>query len=172
MTKHYYTKGLDIPQDADSVRYPIPEGYTAKIENGAFSLVPKESDDEKIRNEILEYFTITRGRDFVANPERQKWISYIEKQKGQKPEWSEEDEAMLDIIIDDIQFVQKAHNHEIDQVYYEREIDWLKSLRPQSHWKPSEEQMKVLDIILTDEAMDDNVHRILVEMKKQLQELT
>ena len=48
-----------------------------------YTLIPelRESEDEKIRNEILEYFTITRSRDFVANPERQKWISYIEKQK-------------------------------------------------------------------------------------------
>lgn len=38
-------------------------------------------EDERIRNEILEYFLITRIKDFVANPERRKWISYIEKQK-------------------------------------------------------------------------------------------
>lgn len=88
MTKHYYTKGLDIPQDADSVRYPIPEGYTAKIKDGAFILEPKENEEEKIRKEILEYFTITRARDFVANPERQKWISYIEKQKEPTEELS------------------------------------------------------------------------------------
>ena len=46
-----------------------------------------------------------------------------------KPTWSEEDEEMFDGIIADIQFSQKAHNHEVDQIVYEREIDWLKSLK-------------------------------------------
>ncbi len=44
-------------------------------------------------------------------------------------EWSEEDEEMFDAIIADIQFTQKAHIHEVNQVVYEREIDWLKSIR-------------------------------------------
>ena len=44
-------------------------------------------------------------------------------------EWSEEDEEMFDAIIADIQFTQKAHIHEVNQVVYERKIDWLKSIR-------------------------------------------
>ena len=47
----------------------------------------------------------------------------------QKPTWSEEDEEMIDAVIADIQFTQKAHNHEVNQIVYEREIDWLKSLK-------------------------------------------
>ena len=62
--------------------------------------------------------------------------------------WSEEDEEMFDAIIADIQFTQKTHNHEVNQVVYEREIDWLKSFkdRVQPQWKPSEEQMKSLSL--------------------------
>jgi hypothetical protein len=44
-------------------------------------------------------------------------------------EWSEEDEEMFDAVIADIQFTQKTHNHEVNQVVYEREIDWLKSIK-------------------------------------------
>lgn len=68
----------------------------------------------------------------------------------QKPaEWSEEDEEMFAGIIADIKFTQRAHNHEVNQIVYEREIDWLKSLRDNykncnSRWKPSEEQMAAL----------------------------
>ena len=42
---------------------------------------------------------------------------------------SEKDEEMFDAIIADIQFTQKAHNHEVNQIVYERKIDWLKSLK-------------------------------------------
>lgn len=34
--------------------------------------------------------------------------------------------------------------------YVEKERLWLKSLRPQSHWKPSKEQMKALYSALND----------------------
>lgn len=52
-----------------------------------------------------------------------------------KPTWSEEDEKMIQDIISDITIAQ-------EQVYCknrcEDEINWLKSLRPQNHWKPSD----------------------------------
>ena len=57
----------------------------------------------------------------------------------QKSDWSEEDEEMLNAIIADIQFTQKAHNHEVNQVVYEREIDWLKSLKDRVQPQPKQE---------------------------------
>jgi hypothetical protein len=32
---------------------------------------------------------------------------------------------------------------------HERKINWLKSLRPQPCWKPSDEQMRVLEDVIT-----------------------
>lgn len=58
----------------------------------------------------------------------------------QKPaEWSEENEKMFEHII------AKATLH-FSSINYldEEEINFLKSLRPQPHWKPSDEQMEVL----------------------------
>ena len=58
-------------------------------------------------------------------------------QKEQKPaEWSEEDEKKLNSII-----LKLRHD---GGLLYEKEITFLKSLRMQSHWKPSEEQMQSL----------------------------
>ena len=54
-----------------------------------------------------------------------------------KSAWNEEDEEMFDAIIADIQFTQKAHNHEVNQVVYEREIDWLKSLKERLQPNPN-----------------------------------
>ena len=57
--------------------------------------------------------------------------------------WNEEDEEMFDAIIADIQFTRKAHNYAVNQVVYESEIDWLKSIkervRPQSKKELSED---------------------------------
>ena len=44
-----------------------------------------ESEDERIRKELVEYLTVTRQSDFVSRPDRQRWIEYLEKQKEQKP---------------------------------------------------------------------------------------
>ena len=133
-----------------------------------------ESEDEKIRKEIIAFLThyhTGQGNSVAYN---NAWIAYLEKQKEQKPEqetwpnlsncirdcknctgkcfyrkeeyqehtpaeWSEEDERILKGIIGLIDHDQHygVANNEM--------LTWLKSLRPQSHWKPSEEQMKVFN---------------------------
>lgn len=49
----------------------------------------------------------------------------------QKPEWSEEDERMLDIILNDINYAQKNFSSS-KLTPYARKVDWLKSRRPQN----------------------------------------
>ena len=58
------------------------------------------------------------------------------KRIEQKPAWSEEDEDRLDIIFERI---------ERGLIVDKDDIDRLKSLRPQSTWKPSDEQMLSLE---------------------------
>ena len=58
--------------------------------------------------------------------------------KEYNPAWSEEDKEMLDAIIADIQFTQKAHTHEVNQVVYDREIDWLKSIKDRVQPQPKQ----------------------------------
>ena len=57
----------------------------------------------------------------------------------QKPVWSEEDEKMFNTALDMIEWYSGKNESKSRAV-----SDWLKSLRPQSHWKPSEEQMEAL----------------------------
>jgi hypothetical protein len=68
----------------------------------------------------------------------------LEKQGEQKPAWSEEDEKILSDIIKDL--VHPWNEYIPDRI--EDEIKWLKnklkSLTPQTTWKPSDEQMKAL----------------------------
>lgn len=63
----------------------IPKGYDAKIEGNKVVFVKKESEDERIRKEMVEYFSQykeggLRGVDITP------WIAYLERQKEQAPE--------------------------------------------------------------------------------------
>jgi uncharacterized protein len=61
----------------------------------------------------------------------------------QKPaEWSEEDRMHLAWIIECFD----SWKYQVPEFadHYQSAIDWLKSLRPQPHWKPSEEQLEIL----------------------------
>jgi hypothetical protein len=95
------------------------------------------------------------------------WLKSIKDrvQPQLKQEWNEEDESYLNTTIaylkDAKEFKKTAENC----------INWLKSLKPQKQWKPTEEQLDIIDMILTDEAMDDNVKSILKELKEQLKQL-
>jgi hypothetical protein len=78
-----------------------------------------------------------------------KCLAWLERQKEQKPsEWSEEDEAMIKSILFVLEsYVSQSESASSPSLItsyptYYKEIDWLKSLRPQPHWKPSEEQME------------------------------
>ena len=74
------------------------------------------------------------------------WVVLLEALKSgefsnHNAEWSEEDEKRLDAVIELLENTSAIHPN-----YSHRKlIIWLKSLRPQPHWKPSEEQMKALE---------------------------
>ena len=161
-------------------------------------LIPelRESEDERIRREIIDFIQWAEDRGTTRHDYHQAkrpaaWITYLKKQKEiptdakqervinaarrvlnnwlygdvnadvsgdlteleyafkdydgedeqkeQKPaEWSEEDELMRTAVIQTLKMFGGRGTTEM-------QIDWLKSLRPQPHWKPSEEQMKHLE---------------------------
>lgn len=78
-----------------------------------------------------------KGNDALTNAVQS---AMIELSKTGHAEWSEEDE---DYLMD----VKSAVNDYFDEGYAEELCAWLKSLRPQPHWKPSKEQMEALNAI-------------------------
>lgn len=90
--------------------------------------------------------------------------NWLKKQGEQKPvEWSEEDEGNRRYCINAINGIP----------YYSPEnkqelVNWLKSLRPQKQWKPSEEQMNALDDVIS--SMDIK-YDVLSELYKDLKKL-
>lgn len=84
----------------------------------------------------------------------------------QNPAWSEEDESYLNTTIaylkDAKEFKKTAENC----------INWLKSLRPQNRWKPSDEQTKALhDLNLTGNISYAGQGQVLIELYNDLKKL-
>lgn len=126
-------------------RYEKNEKYGQPLEQK-----PAEWDDKdlpqggesiminRILHSLMLYREMLKDSDFEEDYikatlnnclEDEKWLTSLET--SQKPaEWSEEDEMIFKhcLVI--------LHDYGYDE--------WLKSLRPQPHWKPSEEQMDAL----------------------------
>ena len=93
-------------------------------------------EDEKYINDITNYFVeyddLKHKVSDVVN-----WLKSLKDRVQQKQEWSEEDVTMLDSAI---AFVEHSTFTTIGKGK-NNVIAWLKSLRPQNKWKPSDEQM-------------------------------
>ena len=80
--------------------------------------------------------------------ELQDFLRSIAKPDFKPAEWSEEEKLKLRLCIDALN-VGQTKRHIYEQGITPDELKaWLKSLRPQPHWKPSEEQMEALEYAL------------------------
>jgi len=151
--------------------YPIMNDYTKKKID---DIVPelKESEDERIKNEIIAFVeqSIHRGGGTPIPEEQEtKWIVWLEKKQGeQKPaEWSKEDEAFYQRLE---QIVCK-----VDIEAFQGDIDlhsWLKSHKPKNRWKPSDEQMEALhDLNLIGGISYTGQGQTLIELYNDLKKL-
>ena len=121
-----------------------------------------ESEDERIRKKLIE---AVKGDMVVGGTkDKQRAIAYLEKQKP--VEWSEEDKSMIEWLI-----YTAIPSIQCDTSWKRKVLTRLKSLKPQSHWKPSDEQLDIIEMILTDEAMDDNIRSILETLYNDLKKL-
>lgn len=169
----------------------------------------KESEDERIRKELLEEIEFIIPHDDETDSEGlilpsyhariDRYKSYLEKQKEQKPEcdnetevqktyregknagrkevldhpeyyglklrrmydyetgernpeWSDEDTEMYINVASSLRGYACGLENEEHKRHIKKELDWLEnrfqSLRPS--WKPSEEQIRTLDIVISD----------------------
>ena len=243
--------------------YTIPEGYEAEIKDGKVIIKKKESEDERIRKELIAAFqngvtynqiSKARAKDYIAWLEKQDQTftkkdiddAYLkgvcdakhelEKQGEQKhqyksrpryvgeeellgkkeSEWSEEDETTknnISHIIRQYDKISKRENQpcyyvgdcllwmqnikdrvqpqpkqewseedkiEFDSIIYavernyelaNKQKNWLKSLRPQNRWKPSDAQMVVLNDIIINGHLSNANETILKGLQEQLKKL-
>lgn len=80
------------------------------------------------------------------------WLKSLKERIQPKVKWSEEDEKKRTLLISILEVnhpngyfkVNPANTLNMEVMHTEELVDWLKSLRPQNRWKPSDEQMKAL----------------------------
>ena len=176
---------LPVDEVIEEIRnFPIDESEDEKIRKKIIKLVKehsvnhercqmeawlgKQGEHANFLNKIQIGDNVTRNQDGVlVNLSQLDRVAKKDEKYEQKPAWSEEDENMLDIIITDINFAQKFY-HTSKLTSYDKKINWLKSLRPQNQWKPSEEQMENLS-----RAFNGEVYRasLLMELYQDLKKL-
>jgi len=151
-----------------------PESYNEFLEKqGEQKYVPKfkvgDTIAKKHNSDINDFgsFTITdiTGGKYWYNDriicditEQDEWELY--EPVRQKPAWSEEDENRINRLI--AYFEDKESFTAEDDVVY---ANWLKSLRPQSHWKPSDEQMVQLSKYCPDNIALTSLYEQLKKLK-------
>lgn len=136
-----------------------PDEYEVVMEGNATSLRRKEQKPaEATKDQRQIYFMIEDSRRCGVIEGRKQVIDNPEKYGLQKSaEWSEEDEHRR----------QQAINA-LDRNGYYVLVDWLKSIRPQPHWKPSEEQMKALSICIPKSGQPCTLQSLYNDLKKLL----
>ena len=155
----------------------IRETYHTDEEMKALeSLIPelRESEDERIRKAIVA--TIEQCPEDFLNPKnRDKMLAYLERQKEQKPAWSESDEKKIHFLSRLIEFQVKDGEYCFGEgacaISKQEAIEMLQSLRPS--WKPSEELLDALYIVanLPELEFYGGIKYKIRELYKQLKKL-
>jgi hypothetical protein len=129
--------GFAFTQDGD-LAYPIH-----KVEKKEFAAWSEE-DEENSKN-ILYILNQLKGNAIYSEDKIAEncidWLKALKDRVQPKQEWSEEDESRMENLC---HFLKEYGNQYYGALTLEGTINWLKSLRPQSHWKPSEDEMDAL----------------------------
>ena len=102
-----------------------------------------DGEEEKMLNEMYEFFDTHKIPSLKHNmDDYAKFIKSLKDKVQPKQEWSEEDESHIRYLIECLEHCKKGVSLTMTTPTAQEYIDWLKSLRPRSTWKPSKEQMK------------------------------
>ena len=144
-----YDELLKKLQEAKEDNDVCDERYCCVIDDIVPELKESESEDEKIRKRLIEFFKDwgkTRSHCWsIYIPDILAWLD----KQGEQKHWSEEDEEIRNNCIYWLEKARKYFEKDEDLIYDKKWIvkctDWLKYIRPQTTWKPSEEQIGALE---------------------------
>ena len=128
--------------------------------NLLLELIPSKEWSEKDNRLLNDAISLA---DECDDFELRDWLKSLKDRVQIQPmqEWSEENSIRLQRIIDFLWYNRKG---DTDTIYQqEQDIEWLKSLRPQNRWKPSDEQMSLLE-----ELVEDNNQRYFYTILRSL----
>ena len=97
-------------------------------------------EDELMLVSIIQTLKLTNGSAQMKID----WLKSLKERIPPKSTWSEEDEVKINRIVGCLENLNVADNDILL-----KDVVWLKSLRPQNRWKPSDEQMEALNEALS-----------------------
>ena len=159
--KHYdINKMLAWLENQDKHDIGISETTKQKLEDNLNKPAWSEEDEENFKYLVDEIVCLGNSRNSANRLYYDRLIKFIGELKDRaqpREEWCETDERKLDRLIayfeDRVAFTDK------DDLEY---AEWLKSLKrrvqPKSTWKPSDEQMKILNEVLNFSANHESPH--------------
>ena len=149
------------------------KGNERGIPNPAWS----EEDERNLDWLITVCERIYYKSDPQVSPESalmlREWLKSLKDRVQPRQEWSEEDKELLDYVCS----ILTDNFNENDKFDLEKPcigalVDWLKSLRPKSQWKPSDEQLAALLTAIGDEKKTGSeVAKVLRELYYELKKL-
>ena len=127
---------------------------------------PWSEDDENRINRLIAYFEDKESFTAEVDVVYANWLKSLKDRVQPKQEWSEEDEKYINDLIAYFAADMSLKHTEEDIV------NWLRSLRPQNTWKPSDEQMRELSIVATGKGWfsKEIVSELLEQLKKLKEE--
>lgn len=142
------------------------EGFNAKQEQK-----PAEWSDTDNIGWDEAFACVTRAEKAAKNEEElqnaviaEKWLKEIKFKyyvNPVKPEWSEEDEKIIQSLILEVNKYVFFAGIEANKI-----VNFLKSLHPQPHWKPSEEQMEAFSQIVRQFQPDKELESLYNDLQK------
>ena len=143
------------------------------------SVWSEEDDDnmKMIEDRLREYFdyiredsTLSKNQKKSLKEEIIRYVNWLKSLKDRvqpqpKQEWSEEDKNVLNDIKVAVTSYWDADTENII-------LNWLKSIRPQNTWKPSDEQMEALyeETQKSNRIKDDRIVSLYNDLKKLMEE--
>ena len=153
---------MDRKEAVEIVRKNFPDSSFTMLREALETLIPEltEIEDERIKQALLEFFSAgAKNNETTCDIPDSKIVSWLEKQ-DKKSEWNEEDE------LNHKQAIYVCH-----QNGYTAVENWLKSLKPQNKWKPSEEQMQTIHMLMTAASSFPEDKRVLTALYEDLLKL-
>ena len=137
------------------------KGNEREIPNSAWS----EEDEEIYRKCICAMRASACGfpeeEKFVEQVDN--WLKSLKDRVQPKQEWSEEDVSHIRYLIECLEHCKKGVALTMTTSTSQEYINWLKSLKPQPTWKPSEEQMDALDNFIYAKYLNVEKHEAAVK---------
>ena len=133
--EHHWTGKPVFPatkEQSDTLMKAMADaGYTFDFKKKKLKKIEQKPTDEEMKEALRTEYEKGRA-DTIA--------------EMQNPAWSEEDEGHIDSLLKRLEGICKSGSTFISTRFaISEDEDWLKSLRPQNRWKPSDEQIVALE---------------------------